>query len=120
MIPAAGGQQRLVVRAPEGTEIHSTVGIAWTPDGRWLIYGSAKTPENEDTNFGPKERKLWRVSVDGGSPQDLKLSVEGLRQIALHPDGRRIAFTADAPEAAGLSRGIWTLENFLSPLAANR
>ena len=45
---------------------------------------------------GDERFELWRISTDGGEPEPLGLAMEGIRLLGLsvHPDGRRIAFTA--------------------------
>ena len=37
--------------------------------------------------------ELWRISVEGGEPQNLELVMEGLESygVSVHPDGKRIA-----------------------------
>ncbi|MEK7753895.1 MAG: tetratricopeptide repeat protein [Acidobacteriota bacterium] len=98
VMPAAGGEARELLRLvyPEGF-----VTIAWTPDGRDLLFGrrpKATEPRTE----------LWRVPAQGGRPQPLGLAMDGLRSPSVHPDGRRIAFTAGEYKSE-----VWVMENFL-------
>ena len=52
--------------------------------------------------------ELWRIPADGGQPQEVGLAMDRLRHLRVHPDGRRIAFTA------GRQTGeMWVMENFL-------
>jgi Tol biopolymer transport system component len=71
-------------------------GLAWSPDGRHLIYSSAD--------------QLWRVPAEGGEPQKVGLGMTGLREISVHPDGVQVAFTAGEPAAE-----VWVLEHLLVP-----
>lgn len=73
--------------------------MAWTPDSRHLIYAP--------TRRGEKRVELKRVSIDGGPPEDLGLSMEGVWPygLSVHPDGRRIVFTAGSP----LREELWVL-----------
>ena len=73
--------------------------MAWTPDSRHLIYAP--------TRRGEKRVELKRVSIDGGPPEDLGLSMEGVWPygLSVHPDGRRIVFTAGSP----LREEVWVL-----------
>lgn len=73
--------------------------MAWTPDSRHLIYAP--------TRRGEKRVELKRVSIDGGPPEDLGLSMEGVWPygLSVHPDGRRIVFTAGSP----LREEAWVL-----------
>ncbi len=78
--------------------------LAWTPDSRHIIY--APSTAGDKPKF-----ELWRISVGGGEPQNLGLTMEALLPygLSVHPDGRRIAFTAGTPP-----RGeVWVLKDFL-------
>ena len=48
------------------------------------------------------------IDVAGGEPTEVGLSMVMLREVRVHPDGKRIAFTAGAPY-----REVWVMENFL-------
>jgi serine/threonine protein kinase/Tol biopolymer transport system component len=76
----------------------------WMPDGlsllvvRWTI-----APASE-----PRASTLWRVPITGGPPVSTGLTMDGIRDITVHPGGQRIAFNA------GWKRGEqWVMENFL-------
>ena len=108
-MPAAGGESRelLTVDSPEAISQ-----IAWMPDGRQLLFGK---------RIGSGERQkfeLWRISGEGGESQSLGIGMEDrtLFGLSVHPDGRRIAFTAEHP----FHSELWVLENFLPPLKASR
>jgi Tol biopolymer transport system component len=76
--------------------------IAWTPDGRHLVYATANT-QNAKT-------ELWRVPVEGGQPQKVGISMESLAGLSMHPDGKRIAFSAGQ-----LKSEVWAFEHLLPP-----
>ena len=89
--PTAGGKLRDLYREPRSGRIYS---VAWTPDGRHLLFA--------------KKGQLWRIPVERGEPEKLPLTMEALRELRVHPDGTRIAFTA------GTGKGeVWVMENFL-------
>ncbi|MHC4511144.1 MAG: M56 family metallopeptidase, partial [Planctomycetota bacterium] len=88
ILSVTGGQPRELVKV--GRAVRT---IAWTPDGRHLVYRSGG---------------LRRISAGGGEPQRLDLEI-GSRHVRFHPDGRRITFTAGAN---GKSE-VWVMENFL-------
>ncbi len=93
LMPAAGGPARELYRQPQPGRI---VSLTWTPDGRYLLFA--------------KRNQLWRLPAQGGEPEQLDLAMDGLRDLRVHPDGRRLAFTA------GRNRQeIWVMENFLPP-----
>ncbi|MEK7409247.1 MAG: hypothetical protein AAB225_29640 [Acidobacteriota bacterium] len=97
--PAKGGQAREVWRGPTGL---SPRPIEWAPDGRSLLITRRRGPADPQTD-------LWLIPVQGGAPRKLELAAEDLRDIAIHPDGRRIAFTAGQDRSE-----VWALENLLS------
>ena len=74
----------------------------WTPDGGAVIFTKWITKPNEPM-------ALWRVSIHGGDPQPLGLSMPGIRDVSVHPNGRKITFTAGWP-----LNELWVMENFLT------
>lgn len=107
VLSTAGGEPRELLRAqaPEGISVP-----AWTPDSRHIIY--ARSVVGEKRKF-----ELWRISAEGGEPQKLGLVMEGLEPFGLsvHPDGKRIAFTAGTEREE-----VWVLKDFLPPLGADK
>lgn len=100
VLPIADGEAREVLRAQEPEWISVP---AWTPDSRHVMY--ARTIYSEKPKF-----ELWRISAEGGEPQKLGLVMEGLEPygLSVHPDGKRIAFTAGTEREE-----VWVLKDFL-------
>jgi Tol biopolymer transport system component len=74
--------------------------LAWTPDGRNLLF---VRPAGADA------QELWSVPAAGGEARKTGISMSGIKSPALQPGGSRIVFStfkAGVPE-------IWVLENFL-------
>lgn len=97
LISLAGADPRelLRVNSPELLWIHD-----WTRDGRCVLatrWDSAKPYTSE-------RRQLWSVPADGSSPSPLPLALPGLDEVRVHPDGRRLAFSA-----GGSSNEFWML-----------
>jgi len=101
----------LIVQSPDGVahEILSLPGPSairfqsWTPDGLDLIYSTQTAASPVPT--------LWRIPAIGGTPTDLRATVNAprnLNAVALSPDGRRIAYAAGRTAFE-----IWTMEGFL-------
>ena len=104
-LPLSGGQPRELIALPPGEQRHGMVGLAVTPDGRHVIFGKRTAPDTAG---------LWRVPLAGGEASELGLAMQYLSHISLHPDGRRIAFTAGK-----FNNEVWVMENFLpEPTAA--
>ena len=105
---------RLVVVGPNGKETrlatageHERFGeIKWSADGSALVF------TRQRLSGKPEERvpSLWRVELASAVPEPLGLTVDGLRDLSVSPDGRAISFTAGWPR-----REAWVLENFLPP-----
>jgi Tol biopolymer transport system component/beta-lactamase regulating signal transducer with metallopeptidase domain len=96
-MPAAGGEPRELCQMKQPGWIGLNT-LAWSGDGRHILFG-----------WRPKEiTELWRVPAPGGEPQRLKVAMENMRHVRVHPNGRQIAFTAGRPTAE-----VWVMENFL-------
>jgi Tol biopolymer transport system component len=99
VMPSYGGAPRELLRSEQ-----FIAALTWTRDGRHLL-----TVRNSDS--GPTE--LWSVPVDGGEPQLSGLPMPGEaavpHSVALHPDGRRIAFSRHT----GPIEELWVIKNLL-------
>jgi Tol biopolymer transport system component len=80
----------------------------WTADGlsvlvaRWVELAPDAPPPT-------RMATLWRVPVSGAAPVSTGLTMDAIRDVSVHPDGRRIAFNA------GFKRSEhWVLENLLA------
>jgi Tol biopolymer transport system component len=100
LLPAKGGNPRELFKIMEDNSSYLS-GLAWTPDGRYLMFTKKSGSEEE---IG-----LWRISVEGGDPQRLGSLMDGVDELSVHPDGKRIAFSVRQSK-----RELWTMENFLS------
>jgi len=103
VMPAAGGEPRELVRVPEPEAIIET-SLAWTPDSRETLIARSPASLRGRT-------RLWRVPVDGGAPAPVDLPLAArLRSVSVHPNGRRIAFTAGVATAE-----VWRMDNWTMP-----
>lgn len=103
MIWPGAGDPREVLRVPASERL-SLVG--WTPDAQHLlVIRGALSASGRAT----PALRIWRVPVTGGTALPTEVSAEALRDVSLHPDGRRVAFNA------GFKRGeFWALENLVT------
>jgi len=64
----------------------------------------------------PNIPAIWRVPAAGGEAENIGISMNRIRALRMHPDGRRITFDSviDAPSE------LWVLENFLPKPVARR
>src|SRR5216117_1990255 len=79
VMPAEGGAPRRLTYHPA-----SEIALGWTPDGKDVLFRSAAR-----NALGRAE--LWRVPAAGGSAT--RYAFGECSMAAIHPDGRRIAFT---------------------------
>ena len=103
VMPSTGGSPKLLVEAKDRRGA-----VAWTPDGSQLIYAVPSISSGDGTPATLRS-ELWSVPSQGGEPQRLGLTVDGMMfSLRVHPDGQRIAYGTlwSSPE-------IWVMENFL-------
>jgi Tol biopolymer transport system component len=103
VMPIAGGEAREIVRVEEPDSIGGFSGINWTPDGQRLLF--VRMSERPGT-----DRTVWTVAASGGPAVKTGLRAKGLRDLHLHADGRRVAFTAG--EGAD---EVWAIDHLLGP-----
>ena len=80
--------------------------VVWLPTNRSLLFTRVKT----SPSLPPEARwpALWRIDLETRAVRPLGIAMDGLRDLSLSYDGRRLAFTAGWP-----TREAWVLENFL-------
>jgi Tol biopolymer transport system component len=86
-------------------------GLEWARDGKRLLF----TKSDGGGRIPGLTPELWQISVDGGAPQQVGLTTQTRGTLAIHPDGRQVAFTAGEAKEE-----VWVMENFLPPLKAAR
>jgi Tol biopolymer transport system component len=99
IVPTVGGETRDLLQGI----LETFTNHAWTPDGKTILFiKRAASAKGE-------KRELWQIPFAGGEPQKINMGMElELRDMQLHPDGRRIVFTSGKK-----SNEIWVMENFL-------
>jgi Tol biopolymer transport system component len=99
---ADGRNPRVILTSDKRDEIPSAGGIAWSPDGRFVYFG---------TQF--PGGVLWRIGAAGGAPMLVgELTKDRLHPINITADGRQIVFGNQGNDRVE----IWALEN-IEPLA---
>ena len=101
ILPTKGGEPREIMRIKQPETVHFQ-SPAWSSDGRYIIFGKGPSDMKD------QKTDLFRVSVDGGTPQKLGISMDRITHIRVHPDGKQIAFFAGQVKVE-----IWMMENFL-------
>lgn len=84
--PASGGAETLLITSP-----HHYDGPDYTPDGRWIWFNSDRGGA----------MKLWRMAIDGSTPEQMTTgdSVDWFPHPS--PDGRHVCYLAYPPGTAG-------------------
>jgi len=104
ILPTSGnGASKVLYRFEQW--VGSAVWLAWTPDGRSIIFA-----KNDGSGSS-----LWRISADGGDPQNLGITTTNpVSGICVHPDGKRLAFSTSVA-FDNWETELWVMENFLPP-----
>jgi Tol biopolymer transport system component len=89
ILPAAGGATREILQDAQQVRWG---GFDWTPNGRSVLLA--------------REEALWRIPVDGGTPQKLDVALPAMARVTVHPDGRRVAVVNVDTKGE-----IWTRQN---------
>lgn len=107
VMPTAGGEPRELLKVREPEYLGSGLGgrLAWTPEGRAILFVKGSPQKRTD--------ELWQIPAEGGEPQELGLALRQLGDVRFDSGGRRIAFTAGYYKAE-----VWAMENFLPVLKA--
>lgn len=108
VIAIAGGESRELLRVKAPEFIPSYSALAWTPDGQHILFTKWKFDDLD------RPSGLWRISAQGGEPRPVDLTMKRLGRFRVHPDGRRLAFSAGQRKVE-----IWVLENFLPTQVAS-
>jgi Tol biopolymer transport system component len=97
IVPVTGGTPRTILtfRPEEGG------GFDWTPDGSALMVVR-----------GEGLSEVWRVPVDGSTPEKLALRLPGMQTVSVSTDGRRLALVS-----LEQTEEVWALENVAAPQA---
>ena len=100
---------RDIVTLPRKEALDQISGVAWTPDGRHLIYSQGNSP-----------KELWRIPLEGGQPTKTGVAMDsaGVLGLSVHPDGRQLLFHATT--GSRTTAEIWVMKNFLPKLSAAR
>lgn len=77
----------------------------WVPDGKTVLVKSRMNPADYDR--GGSEQQIWAVPTAGGQPQQVSPAGLSVRDVAVAPDGERIA--AIASRTDGMSYDNATL-----------
>lgn len=123
LIPFAGGEARELTRVPSEVAAEAlsdgNQGVwlrvaCWAPDsGSFLAWKTRGRMVDQNTE------EMWRIPINGSAPQMIEKRNLSLGGLAVHPDGRRIAFTVTETNSRRNSE-IWSIQNFLPKLRAAR
>jgi Tol biopolymer transport system component len=98
IVPLAGGPPREV---PLQNVQGPIMVIAWTPDGRSILFQSS-TPTGKLGTF-------WLISADGGQPRKVGLNLRPtVAPLRFNPKTNQVAVTANMPR-----QEVWVMEHFL-------
>ena len=100
VMPSTGGSPKLLVEAKDRRGV-----VTWSPDGSQLYYAVPFEVSGDGTP-ATLRTELWSVPSQGGEPQRLGLTVDGMVfSLRIHPDGQRIAYVARMRQAKAANDG---------------
>ena len=87
---------------------------AWSLDDREVIIKRASRLSSPapDARRESDESRLWAIDAMTGKARLIGLNFDGLNQVRMSPDGRRLSFDGGWP-----FQEVWALDNVLSSLA---
>jgi len=110
LVPVDGGDPRTLMSGPASQLI---VPVSWAPDSRSLFVSLEKGSPEE------AKSEIWRVPVDGTSPQRLEIRPDQIAGGFIpSPDGKQAAFWSALP--ARKPAEIWVTENFSAVSTARK
>jgi dipeptidyl aminopeptidase/acylaminoacyl peptidase len=69
---------------------------AWSPDGRWIYFASARTDGDGEDPPANGKTQVWRVGAAGGAITPVTRAAKGVQQFELSRDGRTLWYTVGA------------------------
>jgi dipeptidyl aminopeptidase/acylaminoacyl peptidase len=120
VIPAAGGEARLLRRSEDGVD-----SPRWSPDSRSIFFLSNVTKKQKDDvkvisrltfwfnglGFTYNRRKhLFRVDVEGGKAKQLTHGAFDVQDFAVSHDGRRVSYLASGDDLRPYISDVYVLD----------
>jgi len=97
-----GSSPRELLRLPQGESFQANVtDLIWSPDDRYIYYVTWRDHYSD--------YELWQIPVAGGKPVSTGIKMPDIKQLTIHPDGNRIAFTSVRWNYEG-----WAIDNLLA------
>jgi dipeptidyl aminopeptidase/acylaminoacyl peptidase len=124
LLPADGGESRVLTRHATGVSAAPGATPTWSPDGTVVYFLASDPPTAEerernrlrddvfalDENF--KQRHLWKIVVSTGVEAQLTSGEASVNEYKLSSDGKRIAVQrAPSPLPSDVHRGeVWVMD----------
>lgn len=100
------GESRSIIRlSPPSSQVGNNFTIDWTPDSRSVVFYGRLNGEDG----------MWRVPIDGGAPQRIKVDVGTILSWRFNAKTGQVAFSTNG---VGPRLEMWKMENFLPAVAA--
>ena len=110
LLSITGGQPEELLTVSDGQQLSVPT---WMPDSHNIIFALSKDAEN--LSF-----ELVSININSRKTKKLGLTMDGVvpYSFSVHPDGKRIAFTAG--KEIYYREETWMLKNFLGNITSNQ
>jgi len=105
IIPSSGGEPRELYTFIQPANMRSST--VWSSDNKSIIF--VKFQDQGDLPYGMAE--FLRISVDGGEPEKLGLTMYRVCSLSMHPDGQQLAIRSLGQKVS--ESELWVMERFL-------
>ncbi len=114
-VPAAADETPKAVQVTSGD--YDEYNIAWTPDGSRIYY---LTSHIDEPYYETASTEIYSVASSGAAPEKLATVPMGIGDLAISPDGRRVAFHGSVthPVRSYSQPDLWVMD--LAPNAQPR
>ena len=103
VMPHGGGEAKEIYQ----TEQNTGASLFWGPPGKGILFGVGL---EKGKAYSSQICQIWKFPTpDSTRPEKMDLEAYGLLNLAVSPDGRNVAYTANEPVVSKK----WAMENYV-------
>jgi TolB protein len=89
-----------------GVPLSSYTRYALSPDGKWIVYSATMDKPGEQTGNDGPQADLWKVSAEGGKPEQMVRFPSRVHDLCFSADGKSLIVVSDL---GGAHNDLWQL-----------